>query len=235
MEVFLQKWILIIVLLIDISGFSTIYAQTDQQNDTIGKSYVTINLLAPLDVYLPRWRMGYIKKIDNKWKIGLDIGYGNHDITLSGFRNYIEEQYRIGEIRPQFYYILNPERKAENYVSVELFYVNHKDVFDGGDYFSENGSFQQYDSANFRRQKYGINLIHGFLFYSKWRIGVNGYIGIGLKIRNKTFSDVINPKEMDPGIEGGDMAGIMDYRRVEGIKVGVNPVLGIKLYYKFYN
>lgn len=224
---------MLFLLLNALTGMSVVYGQSDSVNDTLGKSYITLNLLAPVDVYLPRWRAGYIKKLDRRWKIGMDVGYGNREITFEGFKGFMGDKYRIWEIRSQLYFILNPERKAENYVSVELFYVNHKDAFNGGDYFSEDGPFYHFDFAKLRRQKYGLNLIHGFLFYSKWRIGLNGYIGIGVKIRDNTFSDVTNPIKMDPGPEGGDMAGIMDYQRIEGLVVGVNPVLGIKLYYKF--
>lgn len=233
MEVLPKRWILLIVLLATLSSLSTTDAQTDRKNDTIGRSYITVNLLAPLDIYLPRWRAGYIKKINRKWKIGIDVGYGNGDITLlPDLPGEMGSDYRIWEIRPELYFILNPERKGENYVSVELFYVHHKDVFDGGHYFPVNGYSQRYDRTNFRRQKYGINVIHGFLIYSKWRIGVNGYLGVGLKIRDNTFSDVRNSQDVDLGPEGGDMFGMMDYKNVEGVNVGVNPVFGIKFYYK---
>lgn len=78
-----------------------------------------------------------------------------------------------------------------------------------------------------------MNFKYGFLFNSKKRIGFNLYTGLGLRIRNNSFSEIINPNIVDLGPEGGDMFGFDIYRNVDGTSFGANFVLGIKLYYRF--
>jgi len=211
---------------------------SNAQNDEILKttefknnSYLTINILSPVNIKNPRWRIGYIKNINERWKIGFDLGYGNHNLTFYD----LGDNYELWEIRPEFYYFLKTKRKTKKYLSFEPFYINHKDVFFGGHYFPKNGESMSYDKTNYKRLKYGINFKYGFLFNSKKRIGFNLYTGFGLRIRNNTFSEIINPTIVDLGPEGGDLFGLEAYKNIEGTKLAANFVLGIKLYYRLNN
>jgi len=115
---------------------------------------------------------------------------------------------------------------------LEPFYINHRDVFFDGHYIPKNGESTSYDQTNYKRQKYGINLKYGFLFNSRKRIGINLYTGFGFRIRNNTFSEIINPTIVDLGPEGGDFFGLDAYKNIEGTKLAANFVLGIKLMFR---
>jgi len=211
---------------------------SNAQNDEIFKtteynnsSYLTMNLLSPLNTKSPRWRIGYIKNINERWKIGFDIGYGNHNLTFYD----LGDNYELWEIRPEFYYFLITKRKTKRYLSVEPFYINHTDLFFDGHYFPKNGESISFDQTKYKRQKYGINLKYGFLFNSRKRIGFNFYTGLGLRIRNNSFAETINPNIVDLGPEGGDMFGFDNYKNIEGTNFGGNFVLGLKLNYRLNN
>ena len=210
-------------------------AQKDEINKTTeeynNSSYLTMNVLSPLNTKSPRWRFGYIKNINDRWKIGFDVGYGNHNLTFYD----LGDNYELWEVRPEFYYFLKTKRRTKKYLSVEPFYIHHKDLFFDGTYFPENGESLSYDKADYKRQKYGINFKYGFLFNSKKRIGFNLYTGLGIRIRKNTFTNTVNPEIVDLGPEGGDMFGFDDYRRVEGNNIGGNFVLGLKIYYGLNN
>jgi hypothetical protein len=209
-------------------------AQNDEISDISeynNSSYLTTNLLSSINPIIPRWRIGYIRNINDRWKIGLDIGYGNHNLTFYD----LGDNYELWEIRPEFYYFIKTKRRTKKYLSVEPFYIHHKDIFFDGTYFPENGESLSYDKANYKRQKYGLNFKYGFLFNSKKRIGFNLYTGLGLRFRKNSFTNTVNPEEVDLGPEGGDMFGFDDYRRVEGNNIGGNFVLGLKIYYRLNN
>lgn len=222
-----------IIILISIFSIVKGNAQTDGIK-SLGNnnSYFTINLLSTINTLNPRWRIGYIKNLNEKWKAGLDIGYGNQNLSFPDFHNRIGEDYQIWELRPEFYFIINPQRKTKKYFSLELFYINHKDVFYNGHYFPIKGESISYDKSDFKRQKYGLNLKYGFIIYSKKRLGFNLYTGLGMRIRNNTFSNIINPNSVDLGPEGGDMFGFDNYKNVEGTILGINFSFGFKLYYR---
>lgn len=194
-------------------------------------SYLTFNLLSSINPISPRWRIGYIENINDRWKVGIDLGYGNHHIIYYDLGN----NYELWEIRPEFYYFLKTRRKTKKYLSVEPFYINHKDVFNIGHYFPIDGESLSYEKANYERQKFGVNFKYGFLFNSRKRIGFNLYTGLGLRIRNNSFSNITDPNIVDLGPEGGDMFGLDNYKNVEGVNFGVHFSLGIKINYKLKN
>ncbi|MEO8933561.1 MAG: hypothetical protein ABI295_04575 [Xanthomarina sp.] len=227
--------ILIIAFLISLLSTINVNGQTDSTKNSNTHSYFTLNLLSPLNTQSPRWRIGYIKDIDEKWKAGLDMGYGNRNLLFSDYGDNISKDYQLWEIRPEIYYIINPKRKTKKYFSLELFYINHTDIFYSGSYSSVNNESISYDQSDYKREKYGLNLKYGFIIYSKKRLGLNLYTGLGMKIRKNTFSNVLNPNLVDLGPEKGDMFGFDNYKNVEGTKLGANFSFGFKLYYKLNN
>jgi len=109
-----------------------ICAQTKKDIEPKNESYITTDLFSPFYFQgntngfsnngTPRWRIGYIKNLNPKSKIGIDIGYGNASSSI------IEtfDNYSLWEIRPEYYHIINPKRKTLKYFSLELFlYVIH--------------------------------------------------------------------------------------------------------------
>lgn len=206
-------------------------AQNNQQEEAPTQiSYLTLNLLSQLNFYSPRWRVGYIRNINPKWKMGLDLGFGNRN--LSFFQENVGSDYQLWEVRPELYYIINPSKKTDKYFSFELYYISHKDTFYDGHYFPIDGESLHYDKIDFHRQKYGFTIKYGFFIFSKNKIGFNIYTGLGLRVRNNTFSNGVNSEIVDLGPEGGDMFGFYNYRNMEGVNVGPNFSLGIKLYFK---
>ncbi|MEM9686544.1 MAG: hypothetical protein AAF934_06435 [Bacteroidota bacterium] len=54
---------------------------------------------------------------------------------------------------------------------------------------------------------------------------------MGARIRDNTYSNVINPVEEENPFEG-DMIDLEYYQENEGVKFGLNFALGLKLYYR---
>lgn len=216
--------------------FSTtiLIAQNEEPSGANGldnNSYLTTNILSPLNGWIPRWRIGYIRNVSERWKIGLDVGYGDGNVTFFD----LGENYQLWEIRPEFYYFIRTGRKTKKYLSLEAFYINHKDIFFDQHYFPVNGESTRYDQADYHRQKYGMNLKFGFVFNPGTRLGLNLYTGLGFRIRKNVFSDIQNPRIVDVGPEGGDMFGLETYKNLEGTNLIPNFALGIKLYYRLNN
>lgn len=193
-----------------------------QDNDSIKtqplkqKSYITFNLLTPFDILVPRLRLGYIQSINQHWKVGLELGYGNKQLAFADFNDDNKADYQLWEIRPEVYYFISPWKQHERYFSTELFYINHKDVFYGK---------PQFDQADYQRHKYGFHLKYGMIFRVSKHLGLNFYTGFGLRIRSNDYSNEINPV---------DVKDLRDfhpdgYKDFEGVKTGVDFSLGLKL------
>lgn len=202
-----------------------------QDNDSLKtqplkeKSYITFNLLSPVDQFVPSWRIGYIKSINQKWKAGIEFGYGNKKLAFADIDDDNEDDYQLWEIRPELYFILDPLKKTKKYVSVELFYINHKDILHYGVYQPKNANGVIYDQANYFRQKYGMHLKYGCFINTGKRFGLNVFTGLGFRIRNNNYSNVINPETSDNRM-GGEIEFYRDY---EGVKFGFDFSLGLKL------
>jgi|GEM_PF-5461205 len=89
-------------------------------------SFITTNLLSPLNPFHPRLRFGYIHSLDLKWKIGLDLGYGRGIHIHPSDGN--EEDYQLWEVRPQLYYELKSKSRSVRYISFELFYIHNTET-----------------------------------------------------------------------------------------------------------
>lgn len=204
-----------------------------QDNDSIKnqplkeKTYITFNLFSPVDQLVPRWRIGYIKSINDKWKVGLEFGYGNKKLAFAVIEeHYNEVDYQLWEIRPELYYILNPLKKTQKYVSAELFYINHKDIQYFGAYYPTDGIGIQYDQANYFRQKYGMHLKYGYFIPTGKRFGLNVYTGFGFRIRTNDYSNVIISQIQELIKE----SNLGSFREDEAVNFGIDFSLGLKLF-----
>ncbi|MFK7812675.1 MAG: hypothetical protein AB8B59_09285 [Maribacter sp.] len=209
-------------------GFS-LHSQKSQSNSIANKnSYITASLWPIVDPYAPRMRFGYVQHITTHWKAGLDIGYGTKGLSsIFSYGNNTGVEYTLWEVRPEVYYIFNPEVKTLKYLSVELFYIDQDHVFENDDYNSETNGKTSYDRADFTRQKYGMHFKFGLFLDMGKHLGFNFFGGIGFRFADKEYSNVINPQE--DNIYNSWFAG--PYER-EGKVFGFNPSLGIKIYYK---
>jgi hypothetical protein len=210
-------------------GVNSIESQGNYKNN-----HISINILSSIDPFTPRWKVGYVKSLSPKWKLGLDIGYGTQKMVWSNYSWFtygekIGEDYKLWEIRPELYYIINPEKKVEAYFSGELFYIHHKDVYSGNYFVPRNGGFFRYESANYLRQKYGLHIKTGMFIDIGKRLGLNIYTGLGLRFRDNSFTNIINPI---PRRDHRDMI-VIDYNEYDGLYFGLNGSLGFKLYFRF--
>ncbi len=209
-------------------------AQTKRSTEPKNESYITTDLFSPFYIQgnlngfinsgTPRWRVGYVKTLNPKAKIGLDIGYGStNNSVIQTFDNY-----SLWEIRPEYYHIITYKRKTLKYVSLELFYLTQNEKFETQSFFSEQQreSFS-FDNADYNRQKFGIIPKFGMLIKLSNKIRLNWYTGIGLNYRINTYSNFVNLTAIPFNEEH-----FPPYYRNEGTRIGAEFTAGLKLYYK---
>lgn len=207
---------MLIVLILKTSGLNAQTSDSIKYQVLKENSYITFNILSPVDQLVPRWRIGYIKSINPNWKAGIELGYGNKTLAFADFDNENGDDYQLWEIRPELYCVLNPLKRTQKYVSTELFYINHTDVF-----YNKIG----YDRADYSRQKYGFHLKYGLIIPIAKHFGLNIYTGLGLRIRSNSYTNIVNPT-FEP--DHRDFY-IGSYKDFEGVKTGVDFSLGVKL------
>ncbi len=213
-----------------------ILAQKTNKIENESDDYITTDLFSPFylegslggfsGIRVPRWRIGYIKNINSKTKIGIDLGYGNTNISIIPTL----DNYSLWEIRPEFYHILKPKKKHLNYFSLEFFYLNEQQVFEQQEFISSQHQYFQFEKADYQRQKFGIIPKYGmFINFSK-KVGINWYTGIGVNYRINSYSDFVNLSQLSDYEEH-----FSPYYRKEGNKIGIEFTLGLKIYYRIKN
>ncbi|MCB0467567.1 MAG: DUF3575 domain-containing protein [Aequorivita sp.] len=206
-------------------------AQTESVIDSNNDSYITMNIFSPISVQnMSRWSVGYIQGINEKWKAGIDFGYGNETVSPFNFGHIDNKNYQLWEVRPELYYILDPARKTKKYFSTELFYINHSSIFRDGEYYTESDGKMAFDKLDYKREKYGFNLKYGFIIPFGKKLGMNVFTGAGLRIREVRFSNIVNPRIEDEEPDD-DYFGANKHTTREGVAFGANFSLGCKLYF----
>jgi hypothetical protein len=210
--------------------------ESKEQFPNSKSSYITYNIFSPLNFLSPRYRIGYIKSINEKWRIGIDVGYGNKDINFNLNNKDDGNDYNLFEVRSELYHIFNPTRRVNHYISGEVYYINHNEEFTRDYFFAEEelegfNDIIRYDSADYNRKKYGFNLKYGVMIPFGDKVGMNIYTGLGIRIKNNQYSNIINPTP-DQDFDD-DWSFLENYYRKEGISTGVNFVLGAKFFYRF--
>ncbi len=220
---------------------SFLYAQTNSSISTKPlneSSFATFSIFSSLDPFNPRYRVGYIQNLSPKWKLGVDLGYGSRKLSwssslftttyLTSFGGAVEEDYRLWEIRPELYYIIDPSHKYLQYISTEVFYIHQTDAYQHDHVDKNDMGYFNFDKADFKRQKIGSHIKYGIFINPGEKLGLNVYTGIGFRFRNNTFSDIINLVPYDDPREVA-----VDYNEVEGLFFGFNFSFGFRLYYRF--
>lgn len=213
------------LLVVAILAATNLFAQEKSQQitETVRiKSFASVNLISPLNFLNPRIGAGFVYGINERWKVGVDIGYGNKQIDIF---DSMGEKYRLWEVRPELYYFISPWKQHERYFSAELFYINHYDVFLYNRYYLGLSKGVMFDQADYQRYKSGVHLKYGMIFQIAKHLGLNFYAGFGLRIRSNSYSNVINPVTVDMNLR----ERIDGYKEIEGIKTGVDFSLGLKL------
>lgn len=195
------------------------------------QSYITTNLFTPFGPYNPRFRVGYIQFLSPRYRAGIDIGYGTESLSFLAIGDNTGNEYQLFEVRPEVYFILNPTRKGNHYVSAEIFYIYQKESPVDDNYKSEaTDTYIQFDTADFERKKYGFHFKYGIFFAFAKNFGGNAYAGIGFKVRDNRYSNVVNPRENESYFD--EFGFFESYREDEGIKTSVDLSLGFKLFYR---
>ncbi|MEW7278603.1 hypothetical protein ABW636_08405 [Aquimarina sp. 2201CG1-2-11] len=227
-----MNWIKrIALILIVLSSFRISGQQEELTSNFEDLSYITFDVTAPLDPQVPRWRLGYLRTIKKEIKTRLGFGLGLDDISIkTPIKTRRKENYRLWEIRNEWYYVFNPDqgKRNTNYLSVELFYINHKDTFYDNSYEPSEGNISvSYDRADLFRYKYGAIAKFGYFFEWRRRVIVNLFGGIGYRIKENKYSNVVNPVESDARVvKHWDSVSFVER---EGKKDGVELSLGLKL------
>ena len=222
-------------------------SNTSAQNseESNNKLYVTVNIASSIFEYSPRYKLGYITPFSERWMYGIQIGYNNYNLTHKHLKEsiWIEDKYRLFEIRPSLYYVLNPKNKKNTvYLQSDLFYINQKDIYVNNTQelkekryinLSSNlySNYLGYDKATFLRKKYGVNFNFGMLVVL-WRdFGYDFNIGLGIRNRNINYTNIVNPVELNQTNEGGFITPMP--LTETGNRMGLNANIDFKLYYKF--
>lgn len=166
-----------------------------EKNKEEFNSIITFSSFSPIVNYAPRWNLGYIRKIDKRYWLGFELGYGNKNISVNFAEEggWIKNDYKIFEIKPEFYYDLRPKSKLKHLLSLELQYVNHTDKFNNSWYYDLNdNNYYKYDFADYKRIKYGINVNYNLIYNITKNLALMQKVGIGYRKRVVQYSNIVN-------------------------------------------
>lgn len=199
---------------------------------------ITLSTISPTINYAPRWNLGYIRKIHDRYWLGLELGYGNKNIAVNFAESngWINNDYKIFEIKPELYFDLRPKSKLKHLLSLEFQYVNHSDKFNNTWYYDlNNNNYYKYDFADYRRIKYGMNVNYNLIYYFSKNLALMQKVGIGYRKREVQYSNIINRIE-DEFFEEPDTFLIPvgnGFFRDNGNVGGFNFNLDLKIIYLF--
>ncbi|NND63402.1 MAG: hypothetical protein HKN48_09435 [Flavobacteriaceae bacterium] len=239
--------LLLLVCLTEAYGQNTSEENQDSLQFKITESAsITFNVFTPFMGNTPRYRFGYIQPISGRWMAGIDVGYGAEGIVIDFGSDGLED-YQLYELRGELYYLLDVRRKGDHYLSFETHYLNHTQTFfnDAIEYQDDRRK-ELYERTDYERDRIAFTIKYGTFYYFSEQFGINIYYGMGLRIRNNTFSNTVSYPPSDfPDIsnEDGDSGFFVDddeafdfgannYTRIEGRAYGLNISLGIKLFYR---
>lgn len=207
---------------------------TQVHGQKLDGDFLTTSLLKPIDFSVPRFNLGYIKQITETYSIGLNLGYGNENLALFKNSEFPKIDYELSEVSFEVYKFFESSKTLSEYVSLEAHYLNHKETRIDEYYSPNDQSFLQFDQADYERNKFAINAKFGILARLKNSIGVNGYVGIGARIRDNNFDNVLNAREPDSIDDEGsypiDFVAAFDntYEKA-GTALGLNITFGANI------
>lgn len=185
---------------------------------------------------VPRWNVEYTYQFTERYGFGLQIGYGNHSISPMKFKALdtrlpFEKAYSLFEIRPELYYKIGLKmKKMRFFASAEFFYIKHSDKFSNYWFEKPNETTTHYTSAIYKRTKKGINTNITFEIDITPRFFAQIKSGIGLRMRNVAFSEVIRT-DTPPTTEGTIL--LPQYLTQEGNHLGINLNFDARIGYRF--
>mgnify|MGYP000851672461 FL=1 len=225
------------LLFLFVIGFGKFISAQEKSSDE-RKNVITFSVLSAA-LSPPRWTFGYIYKLNERYWIGSEIGYGSyHSIPLSHKPKYkINEDYQLFEIRPEFFINLSENKRVKHLISSEFFYIHHTDHLENGEFYrkdDQNFSYlYSYDTADYKREKYGINLNYNVFIQLHKGLILMPKVGLGVKNRNVKYSNITNLESVDTRIFDYFMSGLENHYKKEGSSTDFNLNLNFKIGYQF--
>jgi hypothetical protein len=123
-----------------------------------------------------------MRKINERWWIGTEVGYGTDGITPMDIGNF-EGKNRIFEIKPEVFTVYS-SIKIETFCIRRSFLFKSKGKECFRNYYDENDVYYSFSSADYKRTKYGLNINYSILLHkeSSW-FGFMPKIGFGIRQR----------------------------------------------------
>ncbi len=225
----MKKTLAFVVIAIAVHLCTTkLYAQDENRKYDI-KNSLQISVM-PLSSYdsNPRYRVGLEYIIKSKRSISVDIGYGSSDINRESIDdNSVGNNYSLLEIRPEFKKYLNINNYIGFYFGPELFYINMKNRLKDDRFFDydEDKTFS-FDFANVEMKKYGFHIKGGFKATIANIITFDIYGGIGYRIRNTEYSNIVNQYESD---YSGIFSSLNNGYKNQGVSGNLSLALGARI------
>ncbi len=212
--------------------------QLNAQDTLRQERVVSLNLTSYLVTQSPRWTAGYTHKVSRRWWAGVEAGYGSFWLSVHGRESdFLTKDYNLFEIRPSVYFDLRPTSKIKHLLSAELFYIHHTDHFVSEWYHDKSESvYYQYDSADFKRVKTGVNLNLNTIYYLGKKLVLWQQIGVGIRNRKVTYNNMVNrqvSQRFNDGEDHFDLFGFDNQIQQEGSYFGFNANLALKMAYIF--
>lgn len=231
----MKKTLLVTICYVIFTGFLASQEEDNSKKFTYPNSYFTFDPINTfIDVPLPRINVGYFTPVSksDRWRIGTSIGVGSKNVSIYE----VEDDYNLWEIRPQLIYHLKRGTRIKAFFSLELFYIHHTEtrrnsnfrpegdfpVIDVGPGLSTHVAF---DQADYRRTKYGFTINYGDYIRFSDRIGLRSSAGIGMRIKNNEYTNVVNPRSDDFD------SFVRPYYLNEGVSVGAEVHISFRLYF----
>jgi hypothetical protein len=203
-----------------------------------GKSFITLNIMSPIFSYANRYNLGFYHQLTDHFIAGLEVGYGSTPISIGMGRvgEHITKAYKIYEFKPELMFVLNPKNTTRKFLSIDTYYIYHTDKFDNefeyNSFYHDTRSdkYYSYDSANYTRRKYGLNLNFGMICSFSKHLGLIWKAGVGIRKRNVEYSNIVNPEEIQ---NRDNELHYSTYLKNTGYSTNFSPALDVKLYYRF--
>lgn len=184
----------------------------------------------------PRWNIDYVYSFNERYALGMQIGYGNYTIMPLKFelidtRLPFEKDYSLFEIRPELYYSVTPRFKTmQLFASVEFLYIKHSDKLTNYSFKDPNrAGFLYYDSATYNRTKKGVNLNITSDMNINSRFFLQVKTGLGLRLRDVQLSEIVKTDNQSRK----EVILLSQYLSEEGKDFGINFQFDIRIGFRF--
>lgn len=185
----------------------------------------------------PRWNMDYVYSFNQRYALGVQVGYGKYAIMPLKFelidtRIPFEKDYSLLEIRPELYYHITSQSKGiQLFASVEFLYIKHSDKLTNYSYRNpDEEEFLHYNSATYNRVKKGLNLNITSEMNIHTRFFLQIKTGLGLRSRNVQLSEIVKA-DTQPSNKG--IILLSQYLTQQGNDFGINLQFDIRIGFRF--